>query len=551
MSLQKGEKKVFACHVEMNGIQCTARFSRRQGLRQHVVKEHNIMGHWFDCAFCGLTFASPVELHRHVGEHEPNPEFKKVHNLFDGACVVYRRIYVPSIPSLQDTILKDADNIIQLMTLELAQKQYVKFCMVAMVEYVRIVGEEVVGNMVHFARSINFNLTLYQEHSDIFRMAFNRIDTNVEDVLQGGSDWVLNAVHRVDLEFGQCQSLNGSCGAEVRVNNLRDVRHLQFIHNDKKDCFFHSVAAAFTCSNSRFVTEHFIKHTMNTAIRTPVGVNDIPKFERLNRSHLKVAVNVIMEEEGTFYPVYFSVEEHADFHVTLLLYKTNEGKECHYVYCEDLNKLLRKRYRCKNGHLSYQNRFFCNNCLCCFSTPKILEEHRVLCRQKKTQKVVLPKTGDTLQFKNYMKKFEVPLIAFFDFEAIQKDPQSHCIYCQTGQSDDPDIAPLWCEHAIAIDAVQEAITYSLLVLKYDGSIVHQNVYTGEDCADAFIAHLLDLEPALMNILKAAIPMRLTRREQREFNAATHCHICEKPIIPREGEEGGFIGGKVRDHNHIK
>ena len=507
------------------------------------------MGRWFDCAFCGLTFASPVELHRHVGEHEPNPEFRKVQNLFNGACVVYRRIYVPSVPSLEDTILEDVDNIVQVMTLELAEKKYVKFCMVAMVEYVRVVGEEVVGNMVHFARSINFALTAYQDHSDIFRMAFDRIAANVEDVVQSGSDWVLNAVHRVDLEFGQCQLLNGSCGAEIRVTNLRDVKNLQLVHNDKQDCFFHSVAAAFTCSNSRFVTEHFIKHSMNASIRTPVEINDIPKFERLNRLTLKVSVNVIMEEEGTFFPVYFSTEEQADFHVTLLLFKTVDGKESHYVYCEDLNKLLRRRYRCKDGRLTYQNRFFCNNCLCCFSTPKVLEEHQVLCRRRKTQKVVLPRKGDVLQFQNYMKKFEVPLIAFFDFEAIQKDPQSRCIYCQTGGSD-PDITPIWCEHSVSIDSVQEAITYSLLVVKFDGSIVHQRVYTGEDCADAFITHLLDLEPALMNMLNAAIPMHLTRREQMDFNAATICHICEKPIIPMEGEQGGFIGGKVRDHNHI-
>jgi hypothetical protein len=132
-----------------------------------------------------------------------------------------------------------------------------------------------------------------------------------------------------------------------------------------------------------------------------------------------------------------------------------------------------------------------------------------------------------------MRKFRIPIVGFFDFESVMREPAAPCSVCPSQTE---------CYHSILIDAVQEACTYSLIVVDWRGEIVHSRTYSGHDCADQFVEDLLQIEPALDEMLQAYQPMHLTAAEERAFGAATRCHICEQPLLNSEQRH--------RDHCHL-
>jgi hypothetical protein len=133
-----------------------------------------------------------------------------------------------------------------------------------------------------------------------------------------------------------------------------------------------------------------------------------------------------------------------------------------------------------------------------------------------------------------MKKFELPIIGFFDFEARMVEPEKTCFTCT-------DVST--CTHSVRIEKVQEAVTFSLLLLNFEGKIMHRKTYSSNECAKAFIQELLSLEPTLQEYLSQKKPLVLSAEERRKAMQHPLCHICEKP----------FLLDDVRhmDHCHIR
>ena len=513
---------------------------------------------------------------------------------------MYRKHYVPPRPSLELTILNDMDNIVRVMTHEVARKRSVKFCMVATVEYVKEENGEVIAEVTHFLRSPSYILTQYQDHGELFMRGFRHVQTSMEDFLENGSGFTLNAVFRCDLEFGQCLPLNGRCGDRCSVKTTRDLRLLRMVSSPpvddgggdggSSDCFFTAIAHHFTRSEDPARNRHWIRHHLETVgVRTPVDIRSIRKFESLNR-RLNLRISVIAEEAGDFYPLRVSPsltfarestrgeeeeeeeegEEARDVsdpdptsdaaaagvegnHVVLLLMRTGGtaggggggggggGEVCeainHYVHVADIGKLLRKSYARSGGGSSYHYSLYCTHCLNRFSLESALEKHRALCMQNKTQRLVLPEEGSSMQFTHFCKKFEVPLVGFYDFECCMVDPPSPCVSCSSEEA-------VGCRHKTLVLAEQRAMTYSILMVDYLGNVVYHNTRSGdEDCAGLFLGELLDMETSLMHMLKEKRPMKLSRAEQEGFENAIACHICGDPF----GEEKPV---KCRDHCHL-
>lgn len=242
--------------------------------------------------------------------------------------------------------------------------------------------------------------------------------------------------------------------------------------------------------------------------------------------------------------------------------------EAHYAYISNVSTLMKRIYRGRkekkgdkmgvggvrggigSRKLSYGNVYFCPNCLNKFTKEKNRDEHLVLCRQYATQRTAPPSKGRYIEFRKHKYRFRVPLIGFFDFEAVQVAPENRC----TDECADPST----CYHRSTIGdksfvvSNQEAGTYSLVILDYEDRIVHKDTYSGSDAAGHFVQHLLDIQPTLEAILNRNVPMHLTSEEELTFQLATHCHICGGSLTPGEDGVGG-IGGQrdaVRDHCHL-
>ena len=72
-----------------------------------------------------------------------------------------------------------------------------------------------------------------------------------------------------------------------------------------------------------------------------------------------------------------------------------------------------------NHSLHRGKKYFCNYCLQAFSTEEILKSHIKDCfKINVKQRIIIPKKGEYVIFKNYEGKIKSPFIIYAGFESI-------------------------------------------------------------------------------------------------------------------------------------
>ena len=372
----------------------------------------------------------------------------------------------------------------------------------------------------------------------VLQTARHYIQNRVDDFIENGSGWRLNAVICADIEIGTCAALNGSCNL-VAIDFLKALKSTR-VSKDMQQCFFHACAYHFVETENRLILDEFIKKHFVVRISNPVQVKDIARFERDN-SHINWKINVMYLEGEQLFPLIFSKKIDVQHHITLLLYKTEvHGKVVsHYSYVTNVNKLLRKVYK-QGGSISYEKSLNCLNCFSKFceqgNGPENLKKHYELCSKNKPQAVKVPVEGDVIEFRNHINKFPSYFVGFFDFESCHKKQQYECAKCEKVDEQD-DIE---CPHKTLTKAVQEPITYSYLIMDKHGKIMFNNTYTGKDCVQKFLEELVAIESDLAAVLNGNELLNMSSLDEQIFQNATNCHICDTEL--------GI--DKVRDHCHV-
>ena len=95
-----------------------------------------------------------------------------------------------------------------------------------------------------------------------------------------------------------------------------------------------------------------------------------------------------------------------------------DGNKSHYVYIKDFDRFMFHKTKNKN------KRYFCESCLQCFSSRKILTEHKEICLSINGAQSVRLEKG-TIEFKNYFKQIPVPFKIYADFECNLKSVESY------------------------------------------------------------------------------------------------------------------------------
>ena len=98
-------------------------------------------------------------------------------------------------------------------------------------------------------------------------------------------------------------------------------------------------------------------------IKFPVSKKGYCKIERQNN----ICINVFCHENGLTYPIDLSNQKFKDCMNLLLI--SNENKS-HHVYIKDFNRFMCNKTKNKNKNC------FCKYCLQCFSSEKVLIEHK-------------------------------------------------------------------------------------------------------------------------------------------------------------------------------
>ena len=99
-----------------------------------------------------------------------------------------------------------------------------------------------------------------------------------------------------------------------------------------------------------------------------------------------------------------------------LLLISHENKS-HYVYIKGFNRFICNKTKSKN------KKYFYKCCLQCFSSEKVLIEHKESCLIINGKQSVKLKSG-SISFKNYFKQLPVTYKIYADFEFILKKVDS-------------------------------------------------------------------------------------------------------------------------------
>ena len=176
-------------------------------------------------------------------------------------------------------------------------------------------------------------------------------------------------------------------------------------------------------------------------------------------------------------------------------------------------------------------KYYCKNCLQCFSSEKILSEHKEDCLVINGKQNVKLESG-FISFENYSKQIPVPFIIYADFECILEkvDSDIECslnsLYTRKYQDHVP------CSFAYKVVCVDN---------KYSKKI---HFYRGKDAVYEFIKSILNEYNYCRKVMKRCFCRNLIMSaEENEKSELTNiCWVCSQLIENSDD--------KVSDHCHI-
>ena len=577
--------------------QCGNTFSRKDVLNRHIERYHNYLKPQYHCVICKLDFDEGKDYISHKENEHGNTDanFEEVQIALN-TCKVLRKTLgykkEEQIISVHDLFENHQEEINDKLLQELNDNVNFKCNMVLAVEMFKTSGkidektgeEEELDRTSFFFRTNqenNYAINNRQNVSSFIRRSKNNLDLHIQDFVQNGSGWRIQAIEYCQLEIGACAALNGSCPSQrITISKPKDIFEIKKKENEKKQqykngCLLYCIAAYFTKEEENMqILDNFIQKNINLNISMPAKINQIKNFEKANQ-HLDFKINVLQAIKkgigyGNLYNVYpLKVSPLVKKkHIINILWCTfqnekeksvekrkrkdhdfldecenseseSESDDCdkieksgdgdcdknidHYFLIKNISEFLRhQEYRTK--------KFICANCLNGFTTSEAIDLHEMYCFLHKPQIVKVPEEHEKfVEWKSYNNKFLIPYIGFFDFEAILKPKPHEC-----------DISP--CTHKTVIMNEQIPISFSLIVLSsMDKKILYKKIYTGIDCVQIFIEELLSIEKELIREIDDSKPLDITPAEENNFDISNVCHICEKPFFKKDI--------KCRDHCH--
>ena len=474
--------------------QCHKMFTRRSTLERHVQMAHG-SDLVYECGLCPAFFQSrqAVEEHRQK-RHRNRSKFVLRQSAHGQSCQTYR-LYLPhrfttNFSACIDFCMEKTELLIRHL---LVEKRHMKVGLNLSLRFAKSqftldggAGQDGIGAEEKEVMTYNIRPTsrvyMFGDHDGNERRmsnTFSEIGERFGDFNHRGSGWILVDCLYLDVDVGQCLSMQGSCSIH-RINSNRDrvwvVREKpeggtqgDFGHR----CFYHAVAAFLLTnrktelnlpdpqSHTEDELEQFVIHNINEAVHSPVPLKRVKDFEQAN-AHLDLAVNVIYcSDEALIYPAYASSNIKARNQVVLLLFHRDmsldksltpeqktilhqntihdygdegsaylaspEGMQAvmHYAPVFDVSHLFAKRvsneeYGDGASTINHTRpRYHCFNCFMAVQSESALQAHVAYCHAESGQVYKVPNEGAYVSFEPKQKSFKLGYIFFFDFETLQ------------------------------------------------------------------------------------------------------------------------------------
>ena len=341
-----------------------------------------------------------------------------------------------------------------------------------------------------------------------------------------GSGWTVESVDNHYLNVVKYQPMKGSSYIELPQELRHSAKGLINMKNEDNECFRWCHIRYLNPQKKnpqrlKKVDKQFIENLDYSGIEFPVTTKQYNKIEKQN----EININVFGYEDKQPYPIYISKEKNEDC-LNLLLITENENK--HYVLIKDFNKLMYNQTKHK------ERKHFCMHCLQCFSSERVLTNHKENCIQVNgTQAIKMPtKDNNILKFNNFHKQLPVPFVIYADFEAITEKIHG----CQ--RHDDKSYTEAYQKHTDCGYGYKVVCCYDD---KYTKPI---QIYRGEKAVYKFMEAMLEEVKYCKKVMKKEFnkPLKMTKEDEEKFQKADECHICNKKYNETDV--------RVRDHCHI-
>ena len=340
-----------------------------------------------------------------------------------------------------------------------------------------------------------------------------------------GSGWTIQSIENHYINIANYSPLKGSSYIELPQELRNSAKGLINMKNKDNECFRwchirHLNPQDKDSQRIKKTDKQYIEKLDYSSIKFPVTVKQINKIEKQNN----ICINLFGYEEKQKFPIYISKENYQD-HMELLLITEDENK--HYVLIKDFNKFMFSQT--KHEHKKY----FCMNCLQCFSREDVLTEHQNNCLSiNGKQAINMPEKGDKVFFKNHQKQLPVPFVIYADFEAITEKihgclPNNEKSYTEAYQKHTD------CGYGYKVVCCYDD--------KYSKPV---QIHRGENTVHKFMENMLEEVDWCKSIIKKHFnkPLEMTEENEIDFQKATKCHICDQQYTDKDI--------RVRDHCHI-
>ena len=466
----------------------------------------------------------------------PKPRTKKPVSLprtkieqTDKALKGYTKSYEINIKNNKDPLMQLQNTrkaVAYHITSVLKSMKGLKFVETLRVTFTKISDSEIVYKTAYF-NSPPQTIINDLEIAKSLQVSKQNILNQIAKWISEGSGWTVESVENHYLNVVKYQPMRGSSYIKLHTDLRNSAKGLINMKNDKDNECFRWCHIRHLNPQDKYpqrikkVDKQFIENLNYSGIEFPVTTKQYNKIEKQN----KININVFGYEDRQPYPIYVSKEKYEDC-MNLLLITETENK--HYMLIKDFNKLMYNQTKHKG------RKHFCMYCLQCFSSERVLTNHKENCIQVNgTQAIKMPTKDDNiLKFNNFHKQLPVQFVIYADFEAIVKKVHG----CKP--NNDKSYTEAYQTHEDCGYGYKVVCCYSN---KYSKPV---QIYRCENAVYEFMEKMLGEVKYCKNIMKKEFnkPLKMTDDDELCFKLSDKCHICNNKYTDKDI--------RVRDHCHI-
>ena len=434
---------------------------------------------------------------------------------------------------LQNTRLVIKNNLLKILN----EMKGLKFNETLKIKFEKQNGDELIEEKAYL-NAEKQTVTNDTEIAELLQITQQQILNKIQKWISKGSGWTIKSVDGHFINVIKYRPLRGFSYIPLPKELRHPAKGIINMKNNDNECFRwchirHLLPQNEHPERIKKCDKKYVEKLDYSGIEFPVSVKQYNKIEKQNN----IRVNVFGYEENQPYVIYVSKEK---FNSCLNLLLITEGEVGHYCLLKDFNKFMYNQTKHKG------RKHFCMYCLQCFSSERVLNNHKVDCIEiNGEQAIKMPEPGSKIAFTNYRKQLPAPFVIYADFEAITEKVSQKKSHTEQYQKHTA------CGYGYKV------------VCCYDDKFSKPiKIYRGEMTIQKFMKDMLAEVEYCKEVVENHFtkPLEMTDEDEESFQRAQQCHICKKPFgIDEDGVRN--VGGKnikkvkiknvkVRDHCHV-